>query len=43
MVAAGAVVTHDVPAWNLAVGVPARIRDLPEKLREPNQVRRRRR
>lgn len=41
MVAAGAVVTHDVPAWKLAVGVPARIRDLPEKLREPNQVRRR--
>lgn len=41
MVAAGAVVTHDVPAWNLAVGVPARIRDLPEKLRELNQVRRR--
>lgn len=42
MVAAGAVVTRDVPAWSLAVGVPARIRELPEKLREPNQIRRRR-
>ncbi|HUY50772.1 MAG TPA: DapH/DapD/GlmU-related protein [Streptosporangiaceae bacterium] len=42
MVAAGAVVTRNVPAWSLAVGVPARLRDLPERLREPNQVRRRR-
>ena len=41
MVAAGAVVTCDVPAWSLAVGVPARVRDLPDRLREPNQVRRR--
>lgn len=41
MVGAGAVVTRDVPAWSLAVGVPARIRDLPEELREPNAVRRR--
>jgi acetyltransferase-like isoleucine patch superfamily enzyme len=41
MVAAGAVVTGDVPAWSLAVGVPARIRDLPAELREPNTVRRR--
>jgi acetyltransferase-like isoleucine patch superfamily enzyme len=41
MVAAGAVVTRDVPPWSLAVGVPARIRDLPEHLREPNHMRRR--
>jgi acetyltransferase-like isoleucine patch superfamily enzyme len=38
-VAAGAVVTRDVPAWSLAVGVPARIVDLPGDLREPNAVR----
>ncbi|HID34446.1 MAG TPA: N-acetyltransferase [Anaerolineae bacterium] len=36
MVAAGAVVTRDVPAWSLAVGAPARIQPLPEHLREPN-------
>ena len=42
MVAAGAVVTRDVPAWSLAVGVPAMIQDLPERLRERNTVRRRR-
>ena len=42
MVAAGAVVTRDVPAWTLAVGSPAQFRDLPSKLREPNTVRRRR-
>ena len=36
MVAAGAVVTKDVPAWSLAVGNPARFRDLPEDLRERN-------
>ncbi|MBO0825008.1 MAG: N-acetyltransferase [Actinobacteria bacterium] len=41
MVAAGAVVTCDVPPWSLAVGVPARIRALPMHLRERNQVRRR--
>jgi acetyltransferase-like isoleucine patch superfamily enzyme len=40
MVAAGAVVTHDVPDWSLAIGVPARVRELPDRLREPNQVRR---
>lgn len=42
MVAGGAVVTRDVPPWALAIGVPARVTDLPECLREPNQVRRRR-
>jgi acetyltransferase-like isoleucine patch superfamily enzyme len=31
-VAAGAVVTSDVPACRLAIGVPARIRDLPEEM-----------
>lgn len=36
MVAAGAVVTRDVPAWSLAVGAPARVQPLPEHLREPN-------
>ena len=32
-VAAGAVVTRDVPAHRLAIGVPAQIRDLPEEMR----------
>ena len=41
MVAAGATVTRDVPAWSLAVGVPARIRDLPPDLHQPNAIRRR--
>jgi acetyltransferase-like isoleucine patch superfamily enzyme len=43
LVAAGAVVTGDVAPWHLAVGVPARIQELPDGLREPNQVRRRHR
>jgi acetyltransferase-like isoleucine patch superfamily enzyme len=37
-VAAGAVVTKDVPAWTLAVGVPARIVELPASLREGNRA-----
>lgn len=37
-VAAGAVVTKDVPAGRLVVGVPGKIRPLPEKLREPNMA-----
>ena len=41
MVAAGAVVTKDVPAWSLAIGCPARPRDLPAGLRVPNEPRRR--
>lgn len=41
VVAAGAVVVNDVPAWSLAMGVPAKICDLPDKLREPNVMRRR--
>jgi len=32
-VAAGAVVTRDVPPMKLAIGVPARVRDLPEEMR----------
>lgn len=36
VVAAGSVVTSDVPPWSLAIGVPARIHPLPEHLHEPN-------
>lgn len=36
MVAAGSVVTQDVPAGSLAIGAPARIQPLPPYLREPN-------
>lgn len=36
VVAAGSVVTTDVPPWSLAVGAPARIQPLPEALRQPN-------
>jgi acetyltransferase-like isoleucine patch superfamily enzyme len=38
MVAAGSVVTKDVPPWHLAIGVPAQIRPLPEHLKEPNRA-----
>lgn len=37
-VAAGAIVTGDVPPESLAVGAPAKIRPLPEKLRERNMA-----
>jgi acetyltransferase-like isoleucine patch superfamily enzyme len=33
MVAAGAIVTQDVPSWKLAIGIPARFRDLTRDLR----------
>jgi len=38
MVAAGSVVTKDVPPWHLAIGVPARFEPLPERLRERNRA-----
>jgi len=37
-VAAGAVVTEDVPEWTLAVGNPAEHKELPDQLRTPNQI-----
>lgn len=37
-IAAGSVVTQDVPEWSLAIGTPAEIRPLPEKLREENRA-----
>lgn len=37
-VAAGAVVTKNVPAWHLAIGSPARHSPLPEKLRRRNRI-----
>jgi acetyltransferase-like isoleucine patch superfamily enzyme len=38
MVAAGAVVTRDVPPWHLAVGAPARVSTLSPRLRRANQI-----
>ena len=38
MTAAGAVVTEDVPDWHLALGMPAEMRPLPEKLRVINEI-----
>lgn len=35
-IAAGAVVTKDVPPFSMVIGVPGRIRPLPDKLNEPN-------
>jgi acetyltransferase-like isoleucine patch superfamily enzyme len=40
MVAAGSVVTRDVPPWHLALGAPARCQPLPDELRERNEARR---
>jgi acetyltransferase-like isoleucine patch superfamily enzyme len=40
MVAAGSIVTKDVPAWHLAIGIPARFEALPPELREMNSARR---
>ncbi len=38
MVAAGALVTKDVPDWKMAVGCPARIQNLPEEMKTPNRI-----
>jgi len=38
MVAGGALVTKDIPSWKLAVGVPAKILDLPGDLKELNRI-----
>jgi len=37
-IAAGSVVTKDVPPWSLAIGSPARIRDLPDDLKTINKL-----
>ena len=37
-VAAGALVTKDVPPWKLAIGSPAKITELPETLRSLNRI-----
>ena len=37
-VAAGAVVTHDIPPKSFVKGVPGRVSDLPADLREPNMA-----
>ncbi len=38
MVAAGSVVTRNVPEWYMALGCPARFKELPEKLKELNRI-----
>lgn len=38
MVAAGALVTKNVPPWKLAIGFPAKIVELPEDLRTLNNI-----
>lgn len=38
MVAAGSIVTHDVPPFYLAIGTPARIKRLPEHLQTINKI-----
>ena len=38
MVAAGALVTKNVPAWKLAIGFPARIKELPQELKTLNSI-----
>jgi acetyltransferase-like isoleucine patch superfamily enzyme len=37
-VAAGAIVTRDVPPWHLAIGGPARFRPLPKSLKMRNKI-----
>lgn len=38
MVAAGAVVTKNVPSWKLAIGTPAKVIDLPDELKVLNKI-----
>jgi acetyltransferase-like isoleucine patch superfamily enzyme len=38
MVAAGALVTKNVPPWKLAIGCPAKIADLPDNLKTINRI-----
>ena len=38
MVAAGTIVTKNVPPWKLAIGAPAKIIDLPEHMRKTNKI-----
>ncbi|GAG76053.1 unnamed protein product, partial [marine sediment metagenome] len=38
IVAACAVVTKNIPAWSLAVGNPAKIKDLPDNLKKLNKI-----
>ncbi len=38
MIAAGSIVTKDVPPWKLAIGCPARIIDLPDSLKIYNRI-----
>lgn len=38
IVAAGAVVTRPVPPWYLAIGAPAKIKPLPQKLKVSNDI-----
>ncbi|MCK9151773.1 acyltransferase [Methanobacterium alcaliphilum] len=38
MVAAGAIVTRSIPPWYLAIGAPAKIKPLPEKLKVSNNI-----
>ena len=37
-VAGGALVTKDVPPWQLAIGSPAKIQELPEEMRSLNDI-----
>jgi acetyltransferase-like isoleucine patch superfamily enzyme len=38
MVAAGALVTRDVPPWKLAIGCPAKVVPLPDSLKQENRI-----
>ncbi len=38
MIAAGALVTKDVPPWKLAMGFPAKIKELPDELMTLNNI-----